>query len=147
MRHGCSIAFLGAGIACAVVADVNSTLYDSKYFWPNLAVWWMPQVFTLCAALFFKPPIALLGGAALALGILPLIVHNWSGFPGGLDGIPAVPPGCLHWHYRRCDKSYHSRTGAAQISRSIRFRRGVGWNRGKYIPSPAYRLSAVHESG
>ncbi|KXV04076.1 hypothetical protein CR51_14820 [Caballeronia megalochromosomata] len=55
-------------------------------FWPNLALWWMPQVLALGTALLFKPPIELLGGVALAYGTFTALVHVWSTFTLGWVG-------------------------------------------------------------
>ncbi|GAB5100613.1 hypothetical protein P9250_22570 [Caballeronia sp. LP006] len=55
-------------------------------FWPELALWWMPQVLALGTALLFRPPIELLGGVALAYGTFTAIAHVWSTFTLGWAG-------------------------------------------------------------
>jgi hypothetical protein len=80
-----SIALLGAGLIYMLSIDVRCTPHGA-YFWGNLAVWWMPQVFALCVALLFKPPIQLLGGVAFAYGTFALLVHVWAAFPLGWAG-------------------------------------------------------------
>jgi hypothetical protein len=46
----------------------------------------MPQLFTLGILLVFKPPIALLAGAAFSLGTFPFVVQVWTHFPKGWIG-------------------------------------------------------------
>jgi|GEM_PF-3447877 hypothetical protein len=76
MNRVSSIVFLGTALAYMFFIDVHCTPRDA-YFWGNLAIWWMPQVFVLCVALLFKPPLGLLGGVALAYGTFALLAHAW----------------------------------------------------------------------
>jgi hypothetical protein len=85
MRRVLSVGLLGFALMYMLFIDAHCTPGD-VYFWPNLAVWWMPQVFALCVALLFKPPIDLLAGVAFAYGTFALIAHMWAAFPLGWIG-------------------------------------------------------------
>jgi hypothetical protein len=80
------IGFLLVGIGYSAVVAIAVTPYRAIYFGGDLFFWWMPQLFTLGALLLFKPPIALLAGAAFSLGTLPFLVQVWTHFPMGWIG-------------------------------------------------------------
>jgi hypothetical protein len=85
MNRISSIGLFGTGLIYMLYIDVHCTP-RGVYFFGNLAVWWMPQVFALCVALLFKPPIELLGGVAFAYGTFALLAHGWTAFPLGWVG-------------------------------------------------------------
>ena len=85
MKHVSGAGFLGLALIYMVFIDVRCTAGDA-YFWGNLAVWWMPQVFALCVALLFKPPLGLLGGVAVAYGTFALLTHVWGNAMMGWAG-------------------------------------------------------------
>jgi len=85
MNRASSIGLLGTALIYMLFIDVHCTPRDA-YFWGNLAVWWMPQVFALCVALLFKPPLGLLGGVALAYGTFALLAHVWGNLMMGWAG-------------------------------------------------------------
>lgn len=85
MRRVANIGLLLIGLIYMLCMDMHCTSRN-EYFGGNLAFWWIPQVFALCVALLFKPPIELLGGVACAYGTFALLVHLWSAFPLGWAG-------------------------------------------------------------